>query len=120
MEVVSQQVKRTDTQLLAIMHLSQLLTHFTGFGGLIVPLIIWITQKDTVKDVDVHGKAIINFQLSLLVWIIISIPAILLFGLGILLLMFIGVIAFILPIVNAIKASNGESPSYFMTFKFLT
>lgn len=120
MEILSQPVKRTDTQLLTIMHLTQLLTCLTGFGGLLVPLIIWITQKDAVKDLDTHGKAILNFQLSLLVWVFISIPAILLFGLGIVLLLFLGVISFILPIVNAIKASNGEAPSYFMTFNFIS
>ena len=33
--------KKIDTQLLMLTHLSQLLTCFTGVGGLIVPLAIW-------------------------------------------------------------------------------
>lgn len=68
---------------------------------------------------DEHGKSIINLQLSLLLYIVLSIPAILLLGLGILTLIGVGILGFILPIVNAIKASNGESPSYFLTIKFL-
>ena len=68
---------------------------------------------------DEHGKSIINLQLSLLLYIIISIPAILLLGLGILTLIGVGILGFVLPIVNAVKASNGESPSYFLTIKFL-
>ena len=67
-----------------------------------------------------HGKAIINFQISLILYIIISIPAILLLGLGILGLIATGILGFILPIVNAVKASNGESPSYFMTIRFIS
>ena len=120
MEVISHTSKRTDTQLLVITHLSQLLNYFTGFGGLIVPLILWLTQRDAIEGMEEHGKSIINFQLSILLWIFISIPAILLFGLGILSLIFIGIISFVLPIVNAVKANNGESPSYFMTIKFIS
>ena len=120
MEVINHTSKRTDTQLLVITHLSQLLNYFTGFGGLIVPLILWLTQRDVIEGMEEHGKSIINFQLSMLLWIFISIPAILLFGLGILSLIFIGIISFVIPIVNAVKASNGESPSYFMTIKFIS
>ena len=119
MEVITKTAKRVDNQLLMITHLSQLLTYVTGFGGLIVPLILWLTQRDKVIGMNQHGKAIVNFQLSLLLFTIISIPAILLFGLGVLMLIFLGIIAFVLPIVNAIKANNGEAPAYFMTIKFI-
>lgn len=119
MEVINQTEKRIDNQLLVITHLSQLLTYITGFGGLIVPLIIWVSQKDKVVAMDEHGKAIVNFQISMILYTIIAIPAILLLGLGILMLIFIGVIAFILPILNAIKASNGEPPSYIGSIRFV-
>ena len=113
-------LKRTDNQLLVITHLTQLLTYLTGFGGLIVPLIIWVTQKDNVEEMDVHGKAIINFQLSIIVYSILSIPLILFFGLGIVTLILIGILAFVLPIINAIKASNGELPSYPLSINFVS
>lgn len=103
---------RNDNKLLAVTHLSQLLDYVTGFGGLIVPLILWASQKDKVYEMDEHGKAILNFQLSILIYCIISIPLIFLLGLGIILLISIAVIAFVFPIVNAIKASNGEIPYY--------
>jgi len=113
-------LKRTDNQLLVITHLTQLLTYLTGFGGLIAPLIIWVTQKDRVDEMDVHGKAIINFQLSIIVYSILSIPLILVFGLGILTLILIGILAFVMPIINAIKASNGELPSYPLSLNFVS
>jgi len=120
MEVINHTAKRTDTQLLVLTHLSQLLTYVTGFGGLIVPLILWLTQKDKVEGMNEHGKSIVNFQLTVLLITIISIPGILLFGLGILSLIFIGTVAFIIPIVNAVRASNGESPSHFCTIRFIS
>lgn len=111
---------RKDNQLLVITHLCQLLTCVTGFGGLIVPLILWLTQKDKVQNMDAHGKAIVNFQLSIIVFSIISIPLIILFGLGIVLLILIGIFALIFPIINAIKASNGELPSYPLSLNFIS
>ena len=104
---------------LVITHLSQLLYYVTGFGGLVVPLILWLTQKEKIEGMDEHGKSIVNFQLSLILYTIISIPGILLLGLGILMLIFVGIIGFIIPIVNAVKASNGQSPSHFMTIRFI-
>jgi len=121
MEIVNQHIaKREDRKLLVITHLTQYLDYVTGFGGLIVPLVIWLTTKDSVIGMDEHGKAVLNFQLTLIAYLIIGIPSILLLGLGILILVFAGVLALIMPIVNAVKANNGESPSYFGTFRFIS
>ena len=111
-------LKRTDNQLIVLTHLSQLLNYLTGFGGLIVPLVIWASQKDTVEAMDVQGKSILNFQLSIILYSIISIPLMLVFGLGVIILLLVGIMAFVLPIVNAIKASNGDTPSYPLCINF--
>ena len=111
---------REDRNLLVITHLSQYLDFVTGFGGLLVPLVIWLTTKDTVIGMNEHGKSAINFQLSLILYLIIGIPGILLFGLGILLLVFAGILSLVMPAINAIRASNGESPSYFGTIRFIS
>ena len=120
MEVINQSALREDRQLLVITHLTQLLPYVIGFGGLIVPLIIWLSSKDCVEGMDEHGKSVVNFQLRLILYFIISIPAILLLGLGILGIIGVVVLGFILPIVNAVRASNGEEPSYFMTIRFIS
>ena len=65
MELVNHHVLRKDNTLLAVTHLSQLLYYITGFGGSIVPLILWIVNRNRVEGMDEHGKAILNFQLSL-------------------------------------------------------
>ncbi len=110
---------RKDSQLLLITHLSQLLTYVTGFGGLLVPIIIWAVNKDKIEGLDQHGKEIINFQLSMILWALLSIPLILFFGLGILTLILVGILSFVLPIINAINVSNEQKPVYFLTIKFL-
>lgn len=120
MELVSQPALREDRQLLTITHLTQLLGYVIGFGSLIVPLIIWLSSRNSVQDMDMHGKAIMNLQLSLIVYIIIGIPAILLLGLGILILIGAAVLGFVLPIVNAVRAGQGEPPSQFMTIPFFS
>jgi len=120
MEIVSENGLRIDRPLLTVTHLMQLLTYITGFGGLLVPLVLWLTNKDRVAGMDEHGKAILNLQLSLILYVIISIPAILLLGLGIITLIGTGILGFVLPIVNAVRASNGEPPSYFLTIPFIS
>lgn len=110
---------REDKQLIMLTHLSQLLDLVTGLGGFIVPLIIWLTQRDKVAGMDMHGKMILNFQISILIYSLLSVPLILLFGLGILVLVVIGIIALIFPVINAIKASNGEMPYYPLSIEFL-
>ena len=111
---------RQDKQLLVITHLSQLITLVTGFGSLLLPLVLWLTQKEKVYQMDVHGKNIINFQLSLIVYCIICIPLILLFGLGLLGFAVLGIISVIFPIVNAVRASRGETPTYPLSLNFIS
>lgn len=117
---VTQIGKKTDTNLLVFTHLSQFLTYVTGFGGFIVPLILWLVKKDEIAGMDEHGKSIINLQLTMLLIGLISIPGIFLFGLGILSLIWVGIISFVMPIINAVKASKGEEPSYFSTIRFIS
>jgi len=112
-------MQKENKQLLVITHLSQLLDVVTGFGGFIVPLIIWLTQKDTVVNMDENGKAIMNFRISMFLYFIICIPMILLFGLGLLGFLVLGILTFVFPIVNAIRVSNDEQPYYPMSIKFL-
>ncbi len=110
---------REDKSVLVITHLSQLLDLITGFGGFIVPLILWLTQRERVEAMDEHGKSIMNFQISMFIYALICIPLILLFGLGALGLIVIAILCFIFPIINAIKASNGERPSYPLSMQII-
>lgn len=111
---------KSDRQLIVLTHLSQLVTFVIGFGSLIVPLILWLTNRDKVYEMNEHGKNILNFQISLLLYVFLCIPLILLFGLGLIGLIIIGVIAVVFPIINAIKASHGETPKYPLSLNFIS
>ena len=67
---------KQDNQTIVLMHLSQLATFAIAFGSILIPLIMWVTQKEKIKDLDAHGKKILNFQFSLLIYSFICIPLI--------------------------------------------
>jgi len=111
---------RNNRQLIVLTHLSQLVTLVTGFGSLILPLILWATNKEKVYHMDEHGKQILNFQISLIIYALICIPLILFLGLGLLGLIALGIISIVFPVINAIKASHGETPKYPLSLSFIS
>ena len=101
------------------MHLAQLLDLLTGVGGLIVPLVIWSVKKEEVYQLDPHGKQIINFQLSMILYSLIAIPLVFLLGFGFLILIAVGLLCLVYPIVNALGASSGQDAIYPFSIRFL-
>ena len=118
MEVINHTEKRTDTGLLVLTHLSQLLGYIIGFGSLIAPLIIWAVNKDRIETMDKHGKAILNFQISLLIWFLVCIPLCLIL-IGFFGFFVLALVGFIFPIINAVKASNGSEPYYPLSLQII-
>ncbi|PQJ78250.1 DUF4870 domain-containing protein [Polaribacter porphyrae] len=110
---------KENKQLLVLTHLSQLLDFVSGIGGFVVPLILWLIKKDEIRDMDEHGKAILNFRISMFIYVLLCIPLILLLGLGAIGLIILGFFYLIFPITNAIKASNNEEPNYPFSITFI-
>ncbi|WP_250434311.1 DUF4870 domain-containing protein [Hanstruepera flava] len=52
-------------------HLSTFSRFVIPFGNFIGPLVLWIANKDKSEFVDAHGKQIINFQISILLYALI-------------------------------------------------
>lgn len=96
-------------------HLSALAA-FIGvpFGNIIGPLIIWQLKKNEFPSVDVHGKAALNFQITItLAALVLAAPMFFcLFVLAIPVLMLIGLAGVIFAIIAGIKANNGEDYKY--------
>ena len=109
---------KQDNQTIVLMHLSQLATFVIAFGSILIPLIIWLTQKEKIKDLDAHGKQILNFQFSLLIYSFICIPLVFI-GIGILGLIVILILSIVYPIKNAMRASNEQLPVYPYSITFL-
>ena len=52
-------------------HLSTFSRFFIPFGNFIGPLILWIANKEKSEFIDAHGKQALNFQISILLYVII-------------------------------------------------
>ncbi len=49
-------------------HLSSFSRFIIPFGNFLGPIILWIANKDKSEFIDAHGKQIINFQISILLY----------------------------------------------------
>ena len=89
-----------------------------GVGFLIVPLIVWLIKKDDHPFIDEQGKESVNFQITMFLALFAgALLSLVLIGIPILIAAMIMMI--VLPIVAAIKASNGESYRYPLTIRFI-
>ena len=57
--------------LATFIHLSSFSRFIIPFGNFIGPIILWVANKDKSEFVDKHGKQIINFQISILLYALI-------------------------------------------------
>lgn len=107
-----------EKQMGLFLHLSQLLNILIPFGGVIAPIVLWQMKKDEMPALDAHGKMIVNWMISGLIYGVVSfILAFVLIGfLGFLALAIMGIVY---PIIGGIKANNGELWEYPLTIKFL-
>ena len=100
------------------LHLSQLINLLIPFGGIVVPIVIWQTQKDKTPALDAHGKMVANFMISCLIYGIISL-VLTIVVVGVLGFIALAVMGVVFPIIGGIKANNGELWEYPLTIKFL-
>lgn len=99
-------------------HLSTFSGIIIPFGGIIGPLICWSSKKHESKFVDDNGKQSLNFQLSILLYIIICIP-LMFIVVGILLAVALGILELVCVIIASIKAGKGEDYRYPLTIPFI-
>ena len=99
-------------------HLSALAGLLVPFGNVIGPLLIWQIKKAEFPSVELHGKAALNFQLTVLIAVVAGIMLALVlsfFCVGWLLfpvVMLIGLAGFIFPVIAGIKANDGQEYKY--------
>ena len=87
-------------------------------GNIIGPLILWQVKKDEYGFVDEQGKEAVNFQISMSLYALISIP--LFFAcVGPFLLAAVCIVDLVLLIIAAVKANNGEHYRYPLTIRFI-
>lgn len=88
------------------------------FGNVLGPLVVWQIKKNEIPSVETHGKAALNFQLTIIIACLVSLVA----GL-ILTFVCIGVVFFfvsggiflcglIFAIIAGLKANDGQDYKY--------
>lgn len=98
-----------------LMHLSQLTGLIAPLIGFIIPILMWITNKDTNQNVDLHGKNVMNFIISYAIYAaVLSITII-----GIPLAIVVGILYVVFVVVASVKANNNEYWKYPMTIEFI-
>ena len=99
-------------------HFSTYIGFIFPFGNIIAPLIIWLSKREDLPLVEDQGREVLNFQISMTIYFIISgILCIILIGIPIL----IGLIIFdsIITIVAAISANDGKYYRYPINLKLI-
>ena len=96
-----------------IMHVLSLV----GFS-LIGPLIVWLVKKDESAFLDRQGRELLNFQLSILIYSIVSLVLCLVF-IGFALLFVVFMTSLILTIIGLVKATEGKIYRFPLTIKML-
>lgn len=111
--------KQADKSYLIIFQLSVIAFLVIPVGNIILPLILWLTKKDKIIGLKEIGANLLNFQI---IWTVVTFVSIMTFALlkimhyghyEILFYAFIGLytLNIILPILFAIKMSNGKTES---------
>jgi len=82
------------------------------------PLIVWLVKKEQSSYLDRQGRELLNFQLSYLLYALLS--ALLCFILiGIPLLFAIGIATIVLTIIGIVNASEGKVYRFPLTIRLL-
>lgn len=99
-------------------HFSLFAGYLLPLAGLLLPIILWQIKKDQYPFVDIHGKIVVNWIISLVIYAAIC-AVLLLVAIGIVGFALLGALTIIFPIIGGIKANQGEVWEYPLTIKFL-
>lgn len=99
-------------------HLSAFACFFFPFGGTIGPLICWLSRKDESTWVNENGKASMNFQLSILLYLVLAAPLCFIL-IGFPIIGAIWTLRIVCIIIASVKASKGEEFKYPLAIPFI-
>jgi len=107
-------IAAADRGLAVMTHLSGLAGYIIPLGGVIVPIAIWIVKSDNRTIAAIAKQAILLNVAVFLLALVLVLPALTLILLPISIVGWIALalVALALPVVGAVKASDGEFYSY--------
>lgn len=101
-----------------ICHLSAFAGFFFPFGGVIGPLICWLSKRDESVWINLNGRNAMNFQLSMLLYMILAVPLCFIV-IGIPIIIALSFLKVICIIIAAVKASKGQLFRYPLLIPFI-
>ena len=101
-----------------VVHAAAFAGALVPFGTILGPFIVWIIKKPESALVDRHGRAAINFQISMLIYFIGS-AILILVVVGVLLLIVLVIFWFVMVLVATVRAADGRDPGYLLSIEFL-
>jgi hypothetical protein len=99
-------------------HLSAFAGFFFPFGAVIGPLICWLTRRDESSWVNINGKTSLNFQLSMLLYMVLAVPLCFIL-IGIPIVLFFVTLKVVCVIIASVKAPKGELFRYPLVIPFI-
>ena len=100
-------------------HASALAGFFVPWAGHILgPLIVWLAKRGDSAEIDEHGKASLNFQISMLIYNLIA-GVLCLVLIGFVILGILHILNLVLVIVASIQASEGKLYRYPITIRLI-
>lgn len=88
------------------------------FANVLAPLIVWLIKKNEIPSVEIHGKAAVNFQLTIVIATLVTFAvafALSFVCIGIVLFSVPGVIfacGMVFAVIAGIKANEGQEYKY--------
>jgi hypothetical protein len=79
---------------------------------------VWLVKRGESPEIDAHGKESVNFQLTMLIYSVIS-GILCLVLIGFVLLAILHVLNVVFVIIASIRASEGKFYRYPLTIRFL-
>ncbi len=129
---------REDDNYLAAMNLSALGFLLFPLLGIIIPLIMWISKKDRIKNINTVAKEILNFQITWnifyflpFIWIFLNMFTSINIGRGLLgsftnpwllnvmFFVLLYLINFTFILINAVKSYQHKEVNYFLRIRFI-
>jgi uncharacterized Tic20 family protein len=102
-----------------LLHFSLLAGFLVPFAGLILPILIWQLKKAELPGIDRHGRVVLNWLITEILYTILFALLSFLFFIGIPLLIALAVVGIVFPIIGGIRANDGLVWRYPLSITFL-
>lgn len=112
------EAKPDELQVCTWIHLTTALAPFTGVLHLVAAIVLWQVKREGSAYTDDHGREVVNFQISLMIYsVVLGILGFLVIPL--IALAAVWIVAIVSLIRGAVAASRGEIFRYPMCLRFI-